>query len=288
MTIYQTKTADAASLTEIQAETSSIDLDLVQSEGLQLKVEIQGEGEQARKLADTIDLELRTDGEMAIISVREKRHVIVFAFGGWSNQVKAVIHLPARRFDRVAVSGKSADITARQILAGDLLLTSASGDVMAENCEAKNALTLRTASGDLRASGILSGDALTAQASSGDVFLHHLSTKTLEAGTHSGDLTVSDFRGSLKAATSSGDIDLRNDRLAGDLSLKSSSGDITVSFHEAPDAFSVRYRGSSGDGKVRISGLVYEENSDHRIVGMKGSGGYQIDARTSSGDFVLE
>ncbi|UAK17007.1 DUF4097 family beta strand repeat-containing protein [Sporolactobacillus terrae] len=45
------------------------------------------------------------------------------------------------------------------------------------------------------------------------------------------------------------------------------------------------YRGSSGDGSVRIKDMLYEEKSDHRIVGKKGDGRYTVRVQTSSGDF---
>jgi Uncharacterized conserved protein len=288
LTIYQARTQDAADLIAVQVVTDSVSVELIQTEEQQLKVEIQGEGGRSDELARNIDLELRTEGDTAVVAIKETPHVFAFSIGGWTRRVKAVIHVPARLFERIEVSAKSADITVRQILAETLSLTSASGDISAENCEAKKTFNVRSASGDVRITGMLSGETASAHASSGDLELRNLSTRTLEAGTHSGDITVSDFRGRLQAKTGSGDIDLRNDQLTGDLHLQAGSGDITVSFLSEPESFTVHFQGSSGDGKVRISGLNYEEKSYHRVIGKKGSGDYHLNVRTGSGDFMLE
>nr|WP_139693662.1 DUF4097 family beta strand repeat-containing protein [Sporolactobacillus terrae] len=54
---------------------------------------------------------------------------------------------------------------------------------------------------------------------------------------------------------------------------------------EEPDSVTMDYRGSSGNGSVRIKDMLYEEKSDHRIVGKKGDGRYTVRVQTSSGDF---
>ncbi|TGA96595.1 hypothetical protein E4665_14965 [Sporolactobacillus shoreae] len=288
MKIYQQRTLHVDGLSEILVTTSSLDIEMVQTEDQMLTAELTGEG--SDELAGRVELDVHAEGDAAVIHVRTEGRFFVFGITGsiWNKWLKAVIHVPARIYEKVGVAGQSGDISIRQIIAGKLSLSSKSGDIAVEDCEAKRDLTADSTSGDIRITGVLAKEKVSAHASSGDVVLRSIASDFLEVGTHSGDVTVSDFRGRLAAGASSGDIDLKNDQLTGDLTARASSGDITMAFSQEPESFAINYQGSSGEGKVRIKGLLYEEKSEHRMIGQKGDGHYRIDVRTSSGDFVLE
>ncbi|MCO7125828.1 DUF4097 domain-containing protein [Sporolactobacillus shoreicorticis] len=152
---------------------------------------------------------------------------------------------------------------------------------------ANQQVSAATSSGDLTMRDTHVKGKLNANTSSGDVRLIRSSADEMRLLTHSGDITVTDYRGNLDASARSGDIDLTSDELVGDLNLETSSGDVMIALGGEPDSVSVYYQGSSGDGSVHLKDMLYEEKSDHCIIGKKGEGKYKIKVRTRSGDFRL-
>lgn len=123
-----------------------------------------------------------------------------------------------------ACSARVAAVSADAALSGALgrlQLTTASGDVAVESCEA---LQLRTASGDARI-GRIAGPATLGSASA-DLRIEAVGGE-LEARTASGDVTVGEAAGDLGIATASGDV--RVDRAtSGAVRVRTVSGDVAV------------------------------------------------------------
>lgn len=286
MKIYQEKLVSVKDVNRIRIDTSSLDAELVQDEDDVLKVQIQGEGDE--EAARQIRLDIHQESDTLIIRADFSGHwSILHLVGTWNKWLKLKIYVPARVFDEIETNGLSGDITAQRVMAGALSLTSQSGDIVMEDCAAREAVKVRSSSGDVKLTGVLGKGTVSARASSGDVVLSGLTAETVTISTRSGDIGVSDYRGALHAEAGSGDIRIRNDCLAADVEVRASSGDIMIAFEQEPESFAVNYQGSSGDGNVHIGGLTYKEKSDHRIIGQKGDGRYSIHVRTSSGDFVL-
>lgn len=286
MQIIMEKTFDMDGINRIVVNTSSADVELIQTEEVILKAQVwAGEMDEQNP---PVELEMNKKGESLEVRILRNRQ-------GWLSRIKSlsfsgvkvVFELPTRLYDQIIVSGQSSDLSARELLANKISLSCHSGDIELEACVAKQELNSETTSGDVKIQGALVKGKMTAHAASGEITLNQLTSEELMIRTHSGDINVSDYRGSLNAQASSGDIELRNDKLAGDLTIESSSGDVRVSFQEEPDSFTLDYHGSSGDGDVQVKGLLYEEKSEHRIVGKKEDGKYRVKVRTSSGDFVL-
>ncbi|WP_100489076.1 DUF4097 family beta strand repeat-containing protein [Sporolactobacillus pectinivorans] len=287
MKIYQKKALNADGLHAVVVTVSPLDVELVQTEDQLLKAEIQGEW--TDDPVEKIELDVHAEGDAAIIRAKMDEHRLLFGIMGitWNRWVKVVVHVPARIYERVEIGGQSGDISVRRIIAETLSLSSKSGDIIVEDCEAKKELIAASTSGDIRITGLLAKEKVSARASSGDVVLRNLASDFLDAAARSGDVTVSDFRGTLAAEVSSGDIELENDQLTGDLRAYAQSGDVSISFRKDPESFAINYQGSSGEGSVHIEGILYKEKNEHRMLGQKGDGQYMIDVHTGSGDFVL-
>lgn len=117
-----------------------------------------------------------------------------------------------------------------------------SGDVRAGHV---SKVTAKTQSGDVRVDEVAFIDAHT---QSGDIRLGR--TDVVEAGTMSGDIAISDFGGSARLKTMSGDIRVHA-TAGGDLSARTMSGDIDVTATEAALADDLDVNTSTMSGRVR-------------------------------------
>lgn len=110
----------------------------------------------------------------------------------------------------------------------------------------------------------------------------------VELKTSSGDIEGKGLLfNEMKAQSSSGNVDVSHESLAGNLTAHTSSGDVTFLFEEEPQSFILDYQSSSGEERIQLDGIHYERRAEHEVKGYKGEQKYQILVETSSGDFTL-
>lgn len=138
---------------------------------------------------------------------------IVITGGGG---VRATIRLPRRSALRVET--RSADVRTRGLLE-TLDFESVSGDLTADTVRS---LTATTTSGDVR---VGDADGVSVSTKSGDIRIGRTTVAVLRST--SGDIQITDFGGSGRLTTTSGDITVTASR-PGRLCAASTSGDVTV------------------------------------------------------------
>jgi lia operon protein LiaG len=149
-----------------------------------------------------------------------------------------------------------------------------------------DSIHVNTSSGDITVQGFKAKKTLL-EASSGDLLVRDFHSDQHMFQTSSGEMELSNVTGDIEAKSSSGDILIKYENTSGNLDAKTSSGDINVEFREQPDSLAIDFKGSSGEGRVSLDGVNYQEKSENEIRGVLGSGDYKIKAETSSGDFSL-
>lgn len=200
---------DGAPAVEIRNPAGSVTVEVVDGT-TEFAVEVEPLDDAADQLLDRVDVAVL--GSRLRVAVPERR--VLFRSPAFA--VRATV--PSGSAARVAVL--SAD-TALHGPLGRLELTTASGEVAVESCEA---LQLRTASGDARI-GRIAGSA-TVGSASGDLRIDSLGG-ALEARTASGDVTVGEAAGDLSIGTAAGDV--RVDRAtSGAVRVRTVSGDVSV------------------------------------------------------------
>lgn len=184
-----------------------------------------------------------------------------------------------------------------------LEVKTSSGDVRIEGgVTLAGPVRVNTSSGDVTVTGGVHD--LIADTSSGDVRVSGPDLASLEAETSSGDVTVTAGTGTAVVDTSSGDV--RLEKLAGNVSADTSSGDVWASWEQLPAGSKVRVRTSSGDVRLRVpegaqlkGGLSTTSGSLHsqvpatrdergRQMSFQATGeAAEIEVRTGSGDVNL-
>jgi hypothetical protein len=223
------------------------------------------------------------DDSPAGLEVRVRsRHGSFMMFGFLHTKGHVEVSLPPTCRLEVVTSSGDVRLDGEQPLSGAVRVNTSSGDVRVAG--GARELIVRTTSGDLR----VDGNPLT----------------TLECSSSSGDLTLHAGAARVLADSTSGDIEL--DRLAGDLSAHTSSGQVRGRWDTIPAGANIKANTTSGEVTLRLpegttltgeittnSGEIestFSGGRTHRERRLQldgGVGAVQVMVRTSSGDIRL-
>lgn len=162
------------------------------------------------------------------------------------------------------------EIELPQGYAAALQVTTLSGDIKLPKLLTATALEASSTSGDIITAGEIKAQTIGLNTTSGNIDCVELSGSTIELNTVSGDIACGDLKGNVTANTTSGDIDLLGidgsveaastsgemdisvQALKGDVTLGSSSGDITATL-PGDASFTLRMENTSGDIRTRFA-----------------------------------
>jgi DUF4097 and DUF4098 domain-containing protein YvlB len=131
----------------------------------------------------------------------------------------------------------------------DLEVRTASGDVtLSGEAALDGTVRIRTASGDLTVQG--GARDLVVKTASGDVTISVPRLASLEANTSSGDVTLTAGAGHVLIDTTSGDVHLEG--LTGDLSARTTSGDLRASWKDLEAGHRVDVTSTSGEVSLSL------------------------------------
>lgn len=168
-----------------------------------------------------------------------------------------------------------------------LVVDTSSGDVdiIDQNL---SELSVDTSSGDIQLRSIRAAT-VSMESSSGAQEAQNLQAEYSELTSTSGDLRVGDLQGGAKVKSSSGEIILSYLEFNADLEVRSSSGDVKLFLTEAAQ-FCLEARASSGDIScefpITLAGAS-SVMSRNRVIGTVGDGTQQVVVKSSSGDITI-
>jgi|GEM_PF-6983264 len=265
--IHKEETFTANDVREIHVDRSSADVQIVEVESNQIQVTLSGYARKWKQYSYQLE---EMNGKLKI--KLEKNHGLGLSFGFIrGDDLKLLVEVPEQKLEFVKINTSSSEINLNDLQVHHLIASSSSGDIEVANLQMEEKLNIDSSSGDVTMTDIEGANAIVdLSTSSGDI---------------EGDgLLVHE----MKADSSSGKVDISHERLAGNLTANTSSGDVTFSFEEEPSSFMLSYRSSSGDERIQLDGIHYERRAEHEVKGHKGDQQYQIVVETSSGDFTLD
>jgi hypothetical protein len=253
------QTVPAANVSSIEISVSSPAVNITRAAGSEIEVNLNGAGARA--------FELRVDetGPLLRINVSRPRTFLNFwTLGG----VTLDVALPAGEYDLLRAGSSSGAIRASDFRAEEARFSSSSGSITVM-------------------SGQVAGT-LQASSSSGRVSLQQVAAGGYELSSSSGRLEAHGVSGALRATSSSGSIDIRTDEIRSGWTLQTSSGSVTVTLGQVPEALRVEYQGSSGGWNAPGDwGLNISHQARNQLSAQIGSGGPLLRVTTSSGSFTL-
>ena len=166
-------------------------------------------------------------------------------------------------------------------IGNEVRATTGSGEIAIDG--AKGAVTASTGSGNIQARGV--GGAFEARTGSGSVHMDQTAAGNVSVSTGSGNITVNNVKGGLRVGTGSGTIHAQGEMTA-DWSVETASGSVVV---ELPHTTGFELSARSVSGSINVDREITMQGSMSRreVHGKVGSGGYLLQARTTSGSITV-
>lgn len=185
------------------------------------------------------------------------------------------INVEAISIPRVYLETSSGELSVLDLIGSEAYLRSSSGDIILKDVEAN--AKVQSSSGDQRIREI-KGD-LDAESSSGNIALMYFDGKVRIEST-SGDINVNNGKGLAGLRTTSGTIEGADLMLVSDLTIQSTSGDISLYLMNDPDDLSFDLESNSGDlevGRYDAEDELYIKTGSIWVRGRSTSGDISID-----------
>jgi lia operon protein LiaG len=267
LAVDESDTFSPAGIEEINLSTSSTDVLVGGSTGNSIEVRLHGTVHTTHPEAIPRLSALRRHEILEIAT--ERKEGLKYTIGFYSDDLVLELGLPEVYRERLVVRTSSGDVKITDHKLSGLSVATSSGDIELRS--------IRTSS-------------LKKESSSGDLVAEDLDADYSELISSSGDTQVQGLRGSARVKTSSGKIVLRYSEFDGDLEVRSSSGDVTLSLTEAAQ-FRLQARASSGDVTchfpITVSGPA-SQMSRNTLVGVVKKGTHSVAVDSSSGDITIE
>ena len=231
----QHKEEEFSGIRSIEIENKSIDVDIRRTEGSSRIIS---------KLHEMRELHIQQNGDELSIRVSTKT---VFGVGNVHEYIEVLVNDESS----ISINSGSGDISVEGIDLQELMVENGSGDLEISRCRGR--MTISSSSGDQHYSDVHG---------------------SLELKLSSGDLSLQGVTGVRSIETSSGDVD-GSLRLEGDISIRSSSGDVNIDLENSKEELSFRL--DVGSGKLRIDDIRSEDSlsigdGPITITGVSGSG----------------
>lgn len=281
--IYEKQEINGDHIKELLITSTSYDVNVVPTDETDISIELSGKAGKQSK--DSYKLKVdENKGKLKInINSKDKFPIIGFNF----IRVNLDVKIPQKLYDSIQINTSSGDIRTEDLEVKDLNMKTSSGDIESFGGKVESILTINTLSGDITANNI-TADRIAMSTKSGDIEANDNQAQKIQLETTSGDVECTNqIAGELKVDTTSGDIEIDGKEVAGNIIVESTSGDVELDFTTITSV-EVDYKSNSGDGQVKINGMEFKENSEHRIIGKIGGGEHNLTIRTTSGDFRLK
>lgn len=165
---------------------------------------------------------------------------------------------------------------------GDIKVQSVSGDVIIDEINGDK-VTINTVSGDF---DLIKSESETLKVStvSGEVEIVDVSNEDLDIGTTSGNIDLKGYFEDMDINTVSGEVEIQMDQVSGNIEIDTTSGEVLINVEEA-DA-NIDFNSVSGDLMVAYD-IDTSVDKEHKLKGQIGSGKFDIEVDTVSGDIDL-
>ncbi len=254
------KTLSATGITNLDIETTADDIEVVPGDQDQIVALLDGDGSKNGYTFDVVQ-----DGQTARINLNGASSL--FNFQMWDEGTTLKVTVPQKDWDQLTVKTSSGDITLSDLKA--------------------RTLDVQSSSGDQHLNGLQISDQATVSSSSGDITARTNTINHATWETTSGDIDSEQLDGQqAQMQTSSGDIRYVQSKLAPDVQLTTSSGDVDAKLTGDTNALQIESNSSSGTPDIDIDGMQLQDRSDGSTLGTKGQGEakYHLKIDTSSGD----
>ncbi|QPQ28921.1 DUF4097 family beta strand repeat-containing protein [Lysinibacillus sp. JNUCC 51] len=244
--ITEEKSFDVKEIEELELDIESWDIALENTESEKLTIEY--EGKQQQKQQDN-PVEIKKDGIKVKVLQQDTEEGVMnnFSFG---KKDTIHIYIPKNAVSKIALKNSYGDIKINNIETEELSISTDSGAKVIKGLSADKG-TITSKDGELSIVDS-SLNELTITATNGDNYITRVnSSKT-------------------KITSTSGEVLMKEIIEGKALFVETTSGDITISYKEAPKSLEVTANGESSDISVNLEGYQQEEHTDQLKTGKIG------------------
>ncbi|MEW8956651.1 DUF4097 family beta strand repeat-containing protein [Clostridium sp.] len=265
--IDQNESISLKDISKISVSTSFSDVKVMYNEESDLKVALRGN---TRGMMSNNDMELNVNSSNGEVIIKEISNNGMHNNGMHMNfsDVKLLLYIPKDYSKAIDISTVSGDMDLSQVDLNttDMNLNSISGDIEANNINTKNI-------------GITS--------KSGSVDINKLISSSLKSSQISGEININYFEGAMEVETTSGDIEIKSNKIDGPSKINSISGEVDLYINPNLN-LSFDINSVSGDVSVEnslnTSGVINKSKGSIKI----NSGGTAYTVSTTSGDIEIK
>lgn len=262
--ITEEKSFDVKEIEELELDIESWDIALENTESEKLTIEY--EGKQQQKQQDN-PVEIKKDGIKVKVLQQDTEEGVMnnFSFG---KKDTIHIYIPKNAVSKIALKNSYGDIKINNIETEELSISTDSGAKVIKGLSADKG-TITSKDGELSIVDS-SLNELTITATNGDNYITRVnSSKT-------------------KITSTSGEVLMKEIIEGKALFVETTSGDITISYKEAPKSLEVTANGESSDISVNLEGYQQEEHTDQLKTGKIGDASNKLELISKEGIITVK
>jgi len=262
--ITEEQSFDVEQIKELELNIESWDIALENTESDQLTIEFDSKQQQKQH---SNPVEIKKDGNKVKVLQQDNEEGVMknFSFGK-----KDTIHIsiPKKAVSKIALKNSYGDIKINNIKTEELSISTDSGTKIIKGLSADKG-TITSKDGELSIVDS-SLNELTIAATNGDSYITRVnSPKT-------------------KITSTSGEVLMKEISEGKALFVETASGDITISYKEAPKSLELIANSDSSDISVNLEGYQKEEHTDHLKKGKIGDASNKLELISNGGTITVK
>ncbi|HEK9101870.1 DUF4097 family beta strand repeat protein [Bacillus pfraonensis] len=261
---FETETSfmvDSVEEIEINNENWDVAIKSAQSN----KVAIAVEGKQEDKKNDPVTM--KKDGKKIVVDQKGQKEGFA---GGFSFGKKGIIYIsiPKNGVDTITLNNSSGDIKMNDVTTKNIVFSNESGAEKIEGLLAKK--------GNFTSKG-------------GELSLKNSSLQELSVASTTGDNYLTNVRSpKIKVTSTDGEVLIKETIEGKSLLIETKSGDISVSYKEAPTSLQLAANSDSSDIAVSLNGFKKRTNTEKTKEGVIGDASNKVEILSKKGTICIK
>ncbi|MBY0597081.1 DUF4097 family beta strand repeat-containing protein [Bacillus bingmayongensis] len=250
-------------IAEVEINNESWDVEFKSAESN--KVTIAVEGKQKDKKNDPVTI--KKDGKKIVITQQEQKDGFI---GGFTFGKKGTIYIsiPKDGVDTITLNNRSGDIKMNDIMTKNIVFSNGSGAEKIEGLSAEN--------GEFTSKG-------------GELSLKNSSLQELSVASTTGDNYLTNVRSpKTKVTSTDGEVLIKETIEGKSLLVETKSGDIGVSYKEAPTSLKLAANSDSSDIIVSLNGFKKRTNTEKTKEGVIGDASNKVEILSKKGTICIK
>ncbi|MFI8709037.1 DUF4097 family beta strand repeat-containing protein [Bacillus sp. NPDC077411] len=252
---------EADSIEEVEINNESWDIEFKNTKSKKITIEV--EGKQKDKKKDPVTI--KNDGKKIEMNQKDQKGILEgFSFG---KKGTIYISIPKNEIDTITLNNSFGDIKMKDVATKNIVISNDSG---AEKIEG------------------LSADKGKFTSKDGEFSLKDSSLKALTVASTTGDNYITSVTSpKMKVTSTEGEVTIKNSKEGESLFVETKSGDIAVSYQEAPTSLMLTANSHSSDITVKLNSFKKKKDTEQSKEGIIGDAANKLEVLSKEGTIKI-